>query len=80
MAIALAVVLLIPGTTTLLWFDALKAGKYEIACSELCGLGHYRMRGQIFVYSPEEFQSWLQTTYQTTQPPSDWGWEWEEGI
>ena len=32
---------------------------YEIACAQLCGLGHYRMRGFVTVQTPEEFQKWL---------------------
>jgi cytochrome c oxidase subunit II len=33
--------------------------QYEIACAQLCGLGHYRMRGFVTVVTPEEFQKWL---------------------
>jgi cytochrome c oxidase subunit II len=33
--------------------------QYEIACAQLCGLGHYRMRAFVTVLSPEEFQKWL---------------------
>jgi cytochrome c oxidase subunit 2 len=33
--------------------------QYEIACAQLCGLGHYRMRGFVTVLSPEEFQQWM---------------------
>jgi cytochrome c oxidase subunit 2 len=32
---------------------------YEISCSQLCGLGHYRMRGYVTIHEPEEFQAWL---------------------
>jgi cytochrome c oxidase subunit 2 len=72
---------ILPGTTTLLWFDANKAGRYEIACAELCGLGHYRMRGQLFVDTPEEFDSWLQEKYAAgATAADDWGWDWEEGL
>lgn len=31
----------------------------EVACAQLCGLGHYRMRGYMTVQTPEEFESWL---------------------
>jgi len=34
--------------------------QYEIACAQLCGLGHYRMRGYVTVLSKEEFQKWIQ--------------------
>ena len=33
--------------------------QYEIACAQLCGLGHYRMRGFVTVESAEEFQKWM---------------------
>ncbi len=32
----------------------------EIACAQLCGLGHYRMRGFVTLQTPEEFQAWLE--------------------
>src|ERR1051326_4918319 len=32
-----------------------QVGNYEIACAELCGLGHYRMRAVVRVVSEEEF-------------------------
>ena len=36
------------------------AFQYEIACAQLCGLGHYRMRGFVTVQSAEEFQKWME--------------------
>jgi len=33
--------------------------QYEIACAQLCGLGHYRMRGFVTVQSAEDFQKWM---------------------
>ena len=33
---------------------------YEIACAQLCGLGHARMRGFVTVQSDEEFQKWME--------------------
>jgi len=36
-----------------------QVGNYEIACAELCGLGHYRMRAVVRVVSEEEFEKWL---------------------
>ena len=49
----------VPGLTGRLWLSATKTGNYEIACAELCGLGHYRMRGFLTIESPEAFQAWL---------------------
>ena len=34
-------------------------GEWEIACSQLCGLGHYRMRAFATVHTAEEYEKWL---------------------
>ncbi len=49
----------IPGMTIPVWFIPNRAGQYEIACSQLCGLGHFRMRGFITIQSATEYQSWM---------------------
>jgi len=49
----------IPGMDIPTWFQARQTGKFDIACAQLCGLGHYRMKGQITIESPEQFQAWL---------------------
>ncbi|HEX5475148.1 MAG TPA: hypothetical protein VFX12_10840 [Vicinamibacterales bacterium] len=51
----------IPGTMIPVWFTPTLEGQFDIACSQLCGLGHYRMRGVITVVSPEQFGAWLKT-------------------
>jgi len=33
--------------------------EYEIACSQLCGLGHFRMRGYVTVMSAADYQKWM---------------------
>jgi cytochrome c oxidase subunit 2 len=33
-------------------------GEYEVACAELCGLGHHQMNAKVRVVSPEEFAKW----------------------
>src|SRR5215207_1279187 len=33
--------------------------QYEIACAQLCGLGHYRMRGFVTVQTAADFQTWM---------------------
>lgn len=50
----------IPGLNIPIWFKPQKTGDYEIACAQLCGLGHYRMRGYLTIHTEEEFQSWLE--------------------
>lgn len=49
----------VPGMSTRIWFDATRTGNWEIACAELCGLAHYRMRGTFNVVSQKEFTEWL---------------------
>ena len=48
----------VPGMRIPIWFEATKTGNYEIACAELCGLAHYRMKGAVTVHTAEEFQAW----------------------
>lgn len=49
----------IPGMVHDLWFTPTRTGDWEIVCSQLCGLGHYRMRGFYSVQTPEAFRAWL---------------------
>ena len=61
----------IPGLTIPIWFiptvttaemQTLKGNpsfQYEIACAQLCGLGHARMRGFVTVQTADEFQKWM---------------------
>jgi heme/copper-type cytochrome/quinol oxidase subunit 2 len=49
----------IPGMMTRVWFTPTREGVFEVACSQLCGLGHYRMRAVVRVVSSEEFTRWL---------------------
>ncbi|MBI3665191.1 MAG: cytochrome c oxidase subunit II [Acidobacteria bacterium] len=50
----------VPGMTIRIHFTAETVGKYEIACAELCGLGHYKMRSFLEVMEPADFEKWLQ--------------------
>jgi cytochrome c oxidase subunit 2 len=79
-----------PGMINTMWFQATETGKFEIACAELCGNSHYRMKGYLTVESEEEFNNWLQK--QDEEGPEDdwgdedednptrWGWAWKESI
>jgi cytochrome c oxidase subunit 2 len=49
----------IPGIVHNLWFTPSMTGQWEIACSQLCGLGHYRMRGFYAIQSDADFQAFL---------------------
>ena len=71
----------IPGLTIPIWFVPTvttaemrrQTGKpefqYEIACAQLCGLGHARMRGFVTVQTAEEFQAWLQNEIELQSAP-----------
>ncbi len=47
-----------PGMTSRVWFTPIATGDWEIACSQLCGLGHYRMRGEYHVVDPAAWETW----------------------
>ena len=49
----------VPGRTTTLWFEATKAGRYRLFCTEYCGQKHSGMIGEVVVMEPSEFQTWL---------------------
>lgn len=51
---------LVPGMEIPLYFQADKPGTYELACAELCGLGHHQMRSRLIVMTPGDFEEWLQ--------------------
>jgi len=51
----------IPGMTGHLEFTPETPGDYVILCSQVCGLGHYRMQAQMRVVMPEQFNAWMAT-------------------
>jgi len=78
----------IPGTMTPVWFVPTvtteemrqRTGNpefgYEISCAQLCGLGHYRMKGFVTVETPEEFQSWMdEREAELSEAPEDSIWQ-----
>jgi cytochrome c oxidase subunit 2 len=53
------------------WFRPTRTGEFEIACAELCGLGHYRMRARVIVQTEEEFNAWQASQATPAAPPAD---------
>lgn len=49
----------VPGLAIHMHFTPTQIGDYEIACAELCGLGHYKMHGIVKVVSQADFDKWL---------------------
>lgn len=76
----------IPGRVTRMWvqFKKDKAGVWDIACAEMCGVYHYRMAAKLTTYSQEDYDEWLGeaqekaiATNDTENPDLFWGWNWE---
>ncbi len=49
----------VPGMEIAVWFEAKTAGKFQLGCAQLCGLGHYEMKADLVIESPADFQKWL---------------------
>ena len=49
----------VPGMEIDVWFVPTRTGSYEIACTELCGFGHFQMRGVLEVVTQEEYDRFL---------------------
>jgi cytochrome c oxidase subunit 2 len=60
---------LVPGMVTYLWLTPTVPGEFEILCEELCGVGHFAMRGRVVVTPRGEFDTWLAAmpTFSETQ-------------
>jgi cytochrome c oxidase subunit 2 len=50
---------LVPGMVSYFWFTPERAGRFEILCAELCGVGHSLMRGAVVVEDEEAYRLWL---------------------
>lgn len=60
---------LVPGLVTYVWLIPTRTGTFDILCEELCGVGHFTMRGRIVVEEQADFDIWLagQPTFAETQ-------------
>ncbi len=50
----------VPGMKIPVWFRATEEGAYDLVCAELCGWGHYKMKGRLTVQSQADFDRWMQ--------------------
>ncbi|MEO6052681.1 MAG: hypothetical protein ABIP97_01590, partial [Chthoniobacterales bacterium] len=57
----------VPGRT-ISWvrFQTIRTGEFDLACSQLCGAGHFNMKARIRVVSQEEYDKWLAGKVQQT--------------
>lgn len=49
----------VPGDVFHIHFTPQKTGSYAILCSQVCGLGHYRMQATMRVVSETDYAAWL---------------------
>ena len=48
----------VPGMDLSVWFQATEPGEFTLACAELCGVGHTRMKASVTVHAPGEYEAW----------------------
>src|SRR5512135_1638802 len=48
----------VPGMTIVAWFRPTRTGVFDLACSQLCGVGHYRMEAKVYVHTAADFARW----------------------
>ena len=61
----------IPGQIIPIWFEVTRSGEFDLTCAELCGWGHYKMRGRVVVQTREEFHEYLKKLQQE---------QWYDGV
>ena len=59
----------IPGQIIPMWFKPVKTGTFEVVCGQLCGYGHYSMKGSLVVDEPAEYQAWLKEKAELAATP-----------
>lgn len=59
---------LVPGLVSYLWLEPTRTGEFEVLCEELCGIGHFAMRGKVIVEEQGDYDAWYaaQPTYAET--------------
>jgi len=60
----------VPGREIRAWFDAMKPGKYEWPCAELCGFGHSGMKGWVYVHTAEDYAKWAAENLKAESAPA----------
>jgi len=60
----------IPGQIIPMWFKPVKTGTFEVVCGQLCGYGHFSMKGSLVVDEPAEYQAWLKEKVELAATPT----------
>ena len=50
---------LVPGLVTHAWFTPTRTGNFDLLCEELCGVGHFVMRGRMVIEEETAFRTWF---------------------
>ena len=58
----------LPGQTIHIHFTPITPGTYAILCTQLCGLGHYRMNATLRILPPDQFAAWQATKQKAALP------------
>lgn len=53
----------LPGRTVMRWFNITKPGKYDISCTQICGVLHSKMRNFVLAETPEEYKHFTDSLY-----------------
>jgi len=53
----------VPGMEQYMWFKTRETGKVDIVCAELCGWGHYKMKGRATFEPRADFKAWLDSKW-----------------
>ena len=61
----------VPGSKIPVWFRATEEGVFDLVCAELCGWGHYKMKGRLTVQPRAQFEHWLAEKYREQQATAD---------
>jgi cytochrome c oxidase subunit 2 len=66
----------VPGMRQNVWFRPIEEGEYDLVCAELCGWGHYKMKGRLIVQERKTYEQWLESKFAeqetaTENPPNE---------
>lgn len=61
----------IPNRYSVVWFEAIHTGEYDVQCTEYCGTNHSRMLSKVRVVSTGEYQEWLKSQKKTEITPEE---------
>jgi len=57
----------VPGMLQPIWFQINRTGSFELICMELCGWGHYKMRGKVLAVPAAKLPEAIQESVDRTK-------------